>query len=132
MPGQRKSPDAQMRYRARINARKMRKTPTPAEDALWQKLRRHQLGAQFRRQHSMDRYIVDFYCAEAQLVIEIDGSAHDEPNHDVERQEFLETLGLRVLRFRNADILDNLGDVLAAIRDALTPIPKPTETSSSG
>jgi very-short-patch-repair endonuclease len=121
MPGQRKSADPQVRYRARLNARRMRKAPTPAEDALWQKLRRHQLGAQFRRQHSIGRYIVDFYCAAAQLVIEIDGSAHDEPSHDAERQEYLASLRLRVLRFRNAEVLERIGDVLDTIRAALNP-----------
>jgi hypothetical protein len=59
-------------------ARQMRQEPTQAEDLLWQSLRNHQLlGFKFRRQHSIERFIVDFYCAEAKLVIEIDGPIHD-------------------------------------------------------
>mgnify|MGYP001770978009 FL=1 len=59
-------------------ARQMRREPTPAEDKLWQKLRHKQiLGYKFRRQHTIDRFIVDFYCGEARLVVEVDGEVHD-------------------------------------------------------
>ena len=116
LPTTRKSPSRIGRKHSIHVSREMRRAPTPAEDALWQRLRNRQLaGAKFRRQHPIDRYIVDFYCADAQLVIEVDGSAHDEPNHDAERQEVLETLGLRVLRFRNAEVFERIEDVLSAI-----------------
>ena len=101
-------------------ARQMRHDPTPAENALWQRLRNRQINnLKFRRQHSIDRFIVDFYCADAQLVIEVDGSVHDyTPEEDAIRQEFLETMGLRVLRFQNDSVLRNIGAVIAAIQDA--------------
>ena len=58
-------------------ARQKRYEPTPAEDALWQQLRRNQIGAHFRRQHTIERFIVDFYCAAIKLVVEVDGGIHD-------------------------------------------------------
>ncbi len=97
----------------------MRHNPTPAEDLLWQHLRNSQLGVRFRRQHSIDRYIVDFYCAEASLVIEVDGPIHAQPNADAERQEALEMLGLHVLRFTNNDLIRDLPTVIARIRSVL-------------
>ncbi len=102
-------------------ARQHRHDPTLAEDALWQRLRRHQLaGYQFRRQHTIERFIVDFYCAKARLVIEVDGPIHDyTPQEDAVRQAFLESRGLRVLRFSNADVLDDIESVLETIHAAL-------------
>jgi very-short-patch-repair endonuclease len=81
----------------------MRREPTPAEQKLWQKLRHKQLlGFKFRRQHVIDRFIVDFYCGEGRLVVEVDGGVHQyTEEEDAIRQEFLESLGLRVVRFRN-------------------------------
>jgi very-short-patch-repair endonuclease len=83
-------------------AREMRHAPTPAEDMLWQHLRRHQLGMQFRRQHGIGQFIVDFYCRQAKLVIEVDGAIHQYTGEeDAVRQEFIESLGFRVIRFTN-------------------------------
>lgn len=105
-------------------ARKMRHTPTAAENALWQRLRNHQVaGLHFRRQHSIDRFIVDFYCTDARLAIEIDGSIHDQPNADAERQQRLETLGLSVLRFTNDEVLNSIGDVIRRIEQAASGEP---------
>lgn len=104
-------------------ARHMRKNPTPAEAILWARLRKRQVnGFQFRRQHPIVRFIVDFYCAEAKLVVEVDGSVHDEPGHDeydANRQQLLDELGLRVLRFSNAQVFNDTDAVLDAIADAL-------------
>lgn len=102
-------------------ARQKRHIPTPAEDHLWGCLRNRQLqGAKFRRQHAIDRFIVDFYCAEARLIIEVDGAVHDyRPDEDAIRQEFLESLGLRVIRFTNADVLQHTNAVLARIAEHL-------------
>jgi very-short-patch-repair endonuclease len=133
MPTTRKSPSSIGRKHSIHVSREMRRAPTPAEDALWQKLCNRQLAdMKFRRQHPIDRHIVDFYCADAQLVIEVDRSAHDGPNYDAERQDVLETLGLRVLRFRNADVLDHLEDVLSAINAAITDDPESPKVSPSG
>jgi very-short-patch-repair endonuclease len=102
-------------------ARQMRHAPTPAENALWQRLRRKGIGeVGFRRQHPIDRFIVDFYCHQAQLIIEVDGSIHEyTAEEDAIRQEFLESLGLRVIRFSNADVLQNIEGVLVVIAEAI-------------
>ncbi len=115
MPATRKSSSPLRRYQQRAAARQMRHDPTRAEDLLWQRLRRKQLGVHFRRQHSIDRFIVDFYCAEASLVIEIDGPIHDQPNADAERQAALEALGLCVLRVSSAETEHAPDAVLARI-----------------
>ncbi|WP_084554974.1 endonuclease domain-containing protein [[Phormidium ambiguum] IAM M-71] len=97
--------------------RQMRCEPTPAEEKLWQKLRNKQLlGFKFRRQHSIDRFIVDFYCGQANLIIEIDGLIHQYTQiEDAIRQEFLESLGFRVIRFRNEEVLNSVEGVLEKI-----------------
>ncbi len=98
-------------------ARQMRCEPTLAEDSLWQKLRNKQLlGFKFRRQHSIDRFIVDFYCADVRLVIEVDGGIHEyTQEEDAIRQEFLESRGYRMLRFVNEEVLQDMERVLAEI-----------------
>src|SRR3990172_1276354 len=102
-------------------ARDKRRDATPAEDRLWQALRRSQLGFKFRRQHTVGRFIVDFYCSRAGLVVEVDGDIHDYSGaEDAARQEFLEHHGVRVLRFKNEQVLTSVGDVLAQIQEALT------------
>jgi len=107
-------------------ARELRKKQTPAEALLWQLLRnRRLLGFKFRRQHQFGDYIADFYCHEAQLVIECDGSAHD-PNeawhHDQERDAYMIAQGLRVLRFSNERIANDTENVLEEIA-AFLPSP---------
>ncbi|MFI5399148.1 MAG: endonuclease domain-containing protein [Candidatus Binatia bacterium] len=99
-------------------ARQLRRELTPAERRLWQHLRYRQLdGHEFRRQHAMGRFIVDFYCPEAKLVIEVDGDAHaDQPEYDAERSRWIEQQKhCRVIRFRNQDIDQNIPAVLDAI-----------------
>ena len=87
-------------------AQSLRKNMTPEENKLWyQFLNRHPL--RFRRQVTFGRFIVDFYCAKAKLVIELDGSGHfigNGPAYDAERTQYLEALGLRIIRFTNAEI----------------------------
>jgi len=102
-------------------AQEMRRHPTPAEKMLWQHLRDKQLlGYKFRRQHTIGRFIVDFYCRDAGLVIEVDGPIHQyTAEEDAIRQEFLERQGLRVLRFTNDQVFTDLTSVLAAIGRAL-------------
>ena len=102
--------------------RALRVRSTPAERRLWHALRRRQLdGLRFRRQHSILNYVVDVYCAEAGLVIEVDGAVHADPArnaYDARRQRDLEALGLRVLRVSNEDVLERLDLVVAAVRQA--------------
>ena len=83
----------------KARAKTMRQNPTSAEKALWQRLRRKQLmGFRFRRQKPIDRFIVDFYCREAGLVVEVDEPFHDSPDHkeyDAQRSRFLQAEGAR-------------------------------------
>ncbi len=87
------------------------------ERFLWSQLRANQVGGlHFRRQHPVGPYILDFYCAQAELAIELDGFSHDEcEQHDAERTRYLESLGMRVVRFSNDEVLNNLRDVVHRI-----------------
>lgn len=111
-------------------ARDLRKHQTEAETVLWARLRRKQLcGVQFYRQKPLGGFIADFYCAAAKLVVELDGMHHTEGNqiaYDQERTLQLEALGLRVIRFSNQAILQNIDGVLAQIRRYLEENPPPT------
>jgi len=92
----------------------MREKPTPAEEALWRELRNRQVaGAKFRRQHPVDHFIVDFYCAEAGLAVELDGPIRERTRE----ADALEGLGLRFLRFNNDDVLNDMERILATIAE---------------
>jgi very-short-patch-repair endonuclease len=100
------------------HAREMRHPQTPAEATLWHALRNRQHSYKFRRQHPIDRFIVDFYCAEAKLLIEVDGPSHLEPDqqeYDKLRTEYLEELGYKVIRFTNEDVKLNIDGVIGEI-----------------
>ena len=111
------------------NARALKQVMTPAEILLWQNLRNRKIGNfKFRRQHPIAKYIVDFYCHEAKLVIEVDGKIHlmnDHPGYDQFRTGELEGIGLKVIRFTNEEVLGNVTKVLDEIRMHLTPAPFP-------
>lgn len=100
-------------------ARQFRKHQTSAEALLWRALRNRKLARwKFRRQHLIDRYLVDFVCLDAKLVIEVDGATHSRPHEiarDSERTRILEACGYHVMRLQNADIYDNIEGVLEAI-----------------
>jgi very-short-patch-repair endonuclease len=104
-------------------ARALRGTMTDAEQMLWYCLRRKQLsGFRFRRQHPFERFVLDFYCCEMKLAIELDGGQHNEPDakaRDKERSELLAGHGILVLRFWNNEIFANLEGVLQTIYDVL-------------
>jgi very-short-patch-repair endonuclease len=100
----------------------MRREPTPAEEVLWDKLRRNRMNVKFRRQHPIGSYIPDFYCFAGRLAIELDGSQHGSEGaveYDEARSDFLAAIGNRVLRFSNDQVLDNADAVLARIYEAL-------------
>jgi ATP-dependent DNA helicase RecQ len=102
----------------------MRSAPTPAEHVLWQRLRRRELGTRFRRQHTIGRFIVDFVCLTARVVIEVDGPIHDEPDarsRDAGRADYLEAAGFKTMRFTNAQVLEELDSVVAEIQRHVTP-----------
>jgi len=108
-------------------SRQLRENLTDAEKHLWAKVRMKQLrGRQFYRQKPIGDYIVDFYCPKAKLVIEVDGSQHfsDEvTSYDRIRDEYLSSLGLRVLRFTNTEVLTNTEGVLERISENMGEIP---------
>lgn len=103
------------------NARRLRKTKTDAETALWRHLRERQLeGFRFRRQVPIGPYIVDFACMEARLIVEVDGGQHSAgAERDGKRDSWLENVGYRVMRFWNNDVLSNRLGVLTAISEVL-------------
>lgn len=97
----------------------LRANMTTAEIALWKQLQSSQLaGRKFRRQHSIGNYVVDFYCPSEKLVVELDGAPHDTEKgfqRDAQRDAWLGTVGVRVLRFENRDVLTNMEGVLVEI-----------------
>jgi very-short-patch-repair endonuclease len=95
--------------------RKLRQTPVSCERKLWGRIRNEQLGHKFKRQVSIGKYIVDFYCARLKLVIEIDGATHctdEEIKKDKIREEYLRNLKLIIKRYTNSDIKDNFSEVV--------------------
>ena len=107
-------------------AENMRKNPTEAESAMWEMLRGKNLDAKFRRQHIIGDYIVDFVCLDKQLVVEIDGGYHNDPEQqklDRQRTNFLQSKGFSVLRFTNEEVIGNTDETLTIIRNALKYLP---------
>jgi cyclase len=105
------------------NAGALRNNPTPAEMALWGYLRGGQLNTKFRRQHPLGLYIADFYSHQHKLVIELDGGIHLRPDvlaNDIEREQYLRSEGLRVLRFTNEQIFNQLEKVLEQIKEKIS------------
>ena len=107
----------------RDTARRLRREQTEWEHNLWERLRRRQLdGFKFRRQHPVGPFFADFFCPEAKLIVEIDGSQHaDELDHDKSRTEYLRREGYHVLRFWNHEISSGIDTVVQRIADALEP-----------
>lgn len=102
------------------NAIQMRNHPTPAEAILWKELSNKKLSFKFRRQHIIDKFIVDFYCIQKGLIIEVDGDIHDlQKEKDLEREMFLKDLGCTIIRFPNEEVLYNLKSVLIKISQSL-------------
>ena len=98
-------------------ARRMRKEPAPAERLMWRLLRNRRLaGFRFRRQHVIGRYIADYYCAVARLVVELDGDTHvGNEEADMRREGYLREQGLRVIRFWNAQLFEDSESILDAV-----------------
>ena len=106
------------------NARELRKSMTDSERALWSRLRGKQLqGVQFYRQKPIGDYIVDFYAPRPKIVIEVDGSQHLEQNHserDKARDEYLTSLGLKVIRFNSREVLEEAEAVVESVYRVIT------------
>ncbi len=106
----------------KTNRKNLRKNLTPAEAKLWSYLQNSQLGEKFRRQHSIEYYILDFYCPKKKLAVELDGSPHNTEQgfiKDKERTIFLNNRGIKVIRFENKDVINNIEGVLEEIRKQL-------------
>ena len=101
----------------RQRARQFRKSPMHTEQLLWDHLRNRQLaGLKFRRQHPIGPYIVDFYCAQCRLIIEVDGPSHQQQTeYDAERTRWLNEQGYRVIRFSNTAVTEQIELVMQAI-----------------
>ena len=109
------------KFKAR--ARKLRVSQTSAEAKLWQALRNRRLARwKFRRQHAIDRYVVDFVTLHGKLIIEVDGVTHSTPSEtkrDAARSAVLEAFGFNTVRVSNTDVYDNLEGVLEMIESTL-------------
>ena len=105
-------------------ARKLRKSTTEAEERAWWLLRnRRVLGFKFRRQHPLGKVVVDFYCQQSRLAIELDGSAHAQPRQarkDAAKDAYLKRLGVRVLRLPNGMVLEDPEAFCSKVREAAT------------
>jgi very-short-patch-repair endonuclease len=108
------------KFKAR--ARSLRESQTSAEAKLWQALRKRLARWKFRRQHPIDRYVVDFVTLDGKLIVEVDGVTHSEPSElarDKARSEILEACGFHIVRVSNTDVYDNLEGVLEMIEGTL-------------
>jgi very-short-patch-repair endonuclease len=102
-----------------VKAKELRRTETEAERLLWARLHKNQLlGLQFRRQHPINRFIADFYCPKIKLVVEVDGGIHEIPEYqayDIGRSEILNDFGIKVIRFTNEQIIEDIENVIKNI-----------------
>jgi len=110
-------------------ARELRHLLTPAEAKIWARARNQQLGHKIRRQHALYRFIADFYCVGAKLLIEIDGDIHAEPHqaeYDAARTAWLQERGYHIIRFSNDHVHNRLDGVLESIREACDRFSSPS------
>ncbi|MGD0590314.1 MAG: endonuclease domain-containing protein [Bacteroidota bacterium] len=112
------------KHEMKTRRQELRREMTEAEELLWARIRNRQInGCKFRRQYSIGAYVVDFYSPENKIAIEIDGSSHDRADaieYDKNRQEEIETLGIRVVRFTNKNVLSNLDMIIKQLSEAVT------------
>jgi imidazole glycerol-phosphate synthase subunit HisF len=102
------------------NAHDLRNHETVAEKILWKYISKNQVGLKFRRQHPINKYVADFYCHKIKLVIELDGSIHDQRGqreYDENREFELKEFGINILRFSNEDVFNRIDDVLDKINE---------------
>ncbi len=99
-----------------FKAKWLRENMTEAEKLLWKQLNKNKLGVRFKPQHPIDIYIVDFYCHALNLAIELDGESHrNSKEYDQDRTCELENFGIRVIRFNNSEVFQNINKVMAQI-----------------
>lgn len=110
----------------KLQKQDLRHHQTRFEKILWEQLRRKSLGIRFHRQYSVGPYILDFYCPQRKIAVELDGYSHkkaDIKKYDKYRTDFLSALGIKTLRFWNSEIEKNLSVVLKKINEALNELP---------
>ncbi|MDR3674378.1 MAG: endonuclease domain-containing protein [Acidobacteriota bacterium] len=101
-----------------VRLRELQATPTEAEKAAWNLLRDRGLGAKFRRQFRLENWVLDFYCFKHRLAIELDGGVHsqiDQTRRDATKEDYLRTLGIRLLRIPNAMVLEHLAEFVRKV-----------------
>ena len=103
--------------------RKLRQNQTNAEELVWRFLRNRQLsGHKFRRQYSVDHFVIDFYCPELKLAVEVDGESHNEPDQqkkDISRQKYLEAFNINFVRIKDAELFGNSEKAFGKIEKAI-------------
>lgn len=112
----------------KIFARTLRKSQTKAEKIIWELLRkRKHMHFKFRRQHVVEGFVLDFYCHELKLGIEVDGGIHlRRKDYDNLRQEIVESKGITIIRISNKEIAENKRSILKKIEEAIEPPPNPS------
>lgn len=120
----------------RDNRKKLRNSLTPAEAKLWTLLKNSQLeNKKFRRQHSAGPYVLDFYCPSEKLCIELDGEGHYNEasfEYDSARTEYLNSLNIKVIRFENKDVFENMEGVLEEVKRNFRPTTPDPSLSKEG
>ena len=102
--------------------RSLRKNMTYCEKIVWSNLRKRQLGYRFLRQYSVDHFVIDFYCPELKLAVEIDGESHNNPEqrkYDIKRQKYLEKFNIKFVRIKDEDLLGNPNQAFMIIENAI-------------
>jgi very-short-patch-repair endonuclease len=124
------------RTNQKIKRKTLRKNLPLAEIILWDRLKGRQLeGYKFRRQYSVEDFVIDFYCPELKLAVEVDGDSHyteDALLSDRKRQIEIETFGIRFLRFTNREIYENVEGILLKIEEQIKQITSPTPPCKGG
>ena len=106
------------------NAELLRNNMTPAENCLWERLNKNQLGVRFKAQHPIDIFIADFYCHKCKLVVEIDGEIHlSQKEYDEGRTAELERWDLTVIRFKNEEVMNDIDRVVNVIKNYVNTAP---------
>jgi very-short-patch-repair endonuclease len=101
-------------------AKELRREMTPTEKLLWQEVRANKLGVHFRRQQVIEGFIVDFYCHKSGLVVEVDGDIHDlQKDEDARREKVLSEMGLRIVRFGNDEVVNDLSAIIGKIKESV-------------
>ncbi len=110
--------------------RSLRKNMTYCEKIVWLNLRKRQLGYRFLRQYSVDHFVIDFYCPDLKLAIEVDGASHNDPErqkNDISRQKYLEAFNIKFVRIKDEDLLGNPNLAFMKIEDAIKLLEKNTK-----